>query len=338
MKPLRIILITVVTVALLTAWLATVDLRGMARAIAEASPIWIAVAGAFSVLHLFVRAIRWRSILGDARGPAELTDLWRYTAIGYAVTFAIPGRVGEVVRPALLWRRAGTPFGLALGSIVLERVLDIATLAAMLAAFAVLAPEQTPAGLRPLAFALLAGAVGGVVALALVARHFSAGAARLIIRLTAWLPARVRDGVRALLTSLIAAFERIATLRAGARLAVLSLLTWTPVLITIVAGLRATGVTCSAMAPLAMAPLTALGIAVPTPAGVGGYHAAMTWGLTHLLGVDAGRAAAAAVVTHGASILPVIAIGLYACWREGLSLSALRRQATEATATETPQP
>ena len=325
MKLTRVILMIAVTAALLGLWLATVDLRAMGQALMRAHPAWIAVAAAGSLLHLVVRAVRWRAILGPAARAVPLMDLWRYTFIGYAVTFAIPGRAGEVVRPALLWRRGGTPFGEALGSILVERVLDVATLAGMLLAFTLIEPESSPVAMRRIAFILAVAAVGGLLALALAARFMQSAAGAFVARTTGWLPTRLRAPLRGLLVALLDSLGRIASVRAFLTISALSLLTWTPVILTLFAGLRATDIEAPVAAPLALVPLTALGIAIPTPAGVGGYHAAMTWGLTHLMGAEAGPAAAAAVVTHAASVLPILVVGLYACWREGLTLSALRR-------------
>jgi uncharacterized membrane protein YbhN (UPF0104 family) len=53
----------------------------------------------------------------------------------------------------------------------------------------------------------------------------------------------------------------------------------------------------------------ALGVAIPTPGGVGGYHAAMKWGLTAFFGVDPATAAGAGILMHLAIILPVLTLG-----------------------------
>ena len=330
MKPLRIALVAVLTLGLMFLWLRSVDLAAMWRALRGASPGWIGVAAAGSLLHLVLRSWRWRLLLGPGgAGAARLTDLFRYTVMGYAVSFVIPGRAGEIVRPALLWSRAGVPFGRALGSIVLERILDLAALGAYLALFLALEPQRSPAALKVAVAVLLGTGVAVLVALTLLSRRRPL-ADRLIAAVAARLPARAREHAAGFARSLLDGLE--AAFRARGPLPVVgaSLLTWLPVALTSWAGLMATHITAPWTAPLALVPLTAVGIAVPTPAGVGGFHAAATWGLEKLFGVPAAQAAAAAVVTHAASVLPVIVLGLYACWSEGLSLPALRRETAAA--------
>ena len=340
MKPLRVAIIALLTVALLGFWLRTVDMEAMGRALRAASPGWIALAAAGSLLHLVLRAWRWRMLLGPGgAGAARLPDLLRYTVMGYAVTFVMPGRAGEVVRPALLWSRAGVPFGRALGSIVLERVLDVAALAACLALFVALEPGRSPPALKTAAMLLLACVIVALVVLTLLARRHRPLADRLIGAAGRMLPAKIRAPLTGFAGSLLDGLD--AALRAHGPLPIVgaSLLTWAPVVLTSWTGLLAMGVEVPVTAPLALVPVTAVGIAVPTPAGVGGFHAAATWALQHLFGVDLDLAAATAVVTHAASVLPILAAGLYACWREGLSISALRREAAGAerrTETVTP--
>ena len=331
MKPLRIALVATLTLAIVGLWLASIDLAEMGHALTRARPAWLVLAGAGSLLHLVVRAWRWRLLLGPGgTGAARTSDLVRYTVMGYAVTFVIPGRAGEIVRPALLWSRAGVPFGRALGSVVLERVLDVAALTAFLVAFVLLEPERSPHALKVGAAVLLACVAVALVALTLLARRHRPLADRMVLGVASRLPARIRAPLAGFATSLLDGLD--AALRAHGPLPILgaSLLTWAPVMLTSAACLVAMAIEAPAVAPLALVPITAVGIAVPTPAGVGGFHAAATWALVHLFGVDGATAAAAAIVTHAVSVLPVLAAGLYACWREGLSISALRREAAAA--------
>ena len=70
--------------------------------------------------------------------------------------------------------------------------------------------------------------------------------------------------------------------------------------------------------------LTAGGVAIPTPAGMGGYHGAFFVGLVFLFGIDESRAMAAVIVCHVMAFLPVTLLGAGYAWKEGLSLSAMK--------------
>jgi uncharacterized protein (TIRG00374 family) len=330
-RTLSIALIGALAIGLLVAWLSSLDLPATGRALAACSPPWLALVGVSSLLHLVVRSIRWRSLLGvEGRGDARLSDLVSFTFIGYLVSFVMPGRAGELVRPALLWKRAGAPAGRALGSVLLERVLDLGMLAAMACAFAVVDPQAVPAALRSRAeagLALVLAAWIGVIALLRV-RPQALG--RIAVAVTARLPRRMAGPAERFSLSLLGSLEVLAAPWAWLRLPALSLLTWTPVLVASLAGLRAAHLDVPVTAPLVLVPLGALGIAVPTPAGVGGFHYALTWGLSHIFGTPSEAALAAAIATHAASVLPVVAVGLYACAREGLSLRSLRAEVEAA--------
>src|SRR5664279_3656559 len=53
-----------------------------------------------------------------------------------------------------------------------------------------------------------------------------------------------------------------------------------------------------------------LGLAIPTPGGVGGYHAAVAYSLFGFYGVSKNTAAAFALVSHALSFVPITLIGL----------------------------
>ena len=93
--------------------------------------------------------------------------------------------------------------------------------------------------------------------------------------------------------------------------------------------------------------LTVVGVAVPTPAGIGSYHAAYQVGATLLYGAPPAAAVAAALVLHAMSFLPVALLGVVYMVQEGIRPSAARalasagpepsRAGTSATTTSAPE-
>ncbi len=61
-----------------------------------------------------------------------------------------------------------------------------------------------------------------------------------------------------------------------------------------------------------------VGIAIPTPGGVGGFHKLAQWVLTNFYGFDIDSSVAAAIIFHLVGALPVIITGLTLFIREGL--------------------
>jgi len=67
-----------------------------------------------------------------------------------------------------------------------------------------------------------------------------------------------------------------------------------------------------------------IGVAVPTPGGVGSYHAAYRWGVTTFFGAQNDQAVAGAIVTHAISFVPVVLLGLLFMAQDGLSVRRLK--------------
>ena len=78
-----------------------------------------------------------------------------------------------------------------------------------------------------------------------------------------------------------------------------------------------------------------LGLAIPTPGGVGGYHTAVAYALTGFYGVPKDTAAAFALVSHALSFVPVTLVGLGFLLAGGLSLKALREEGEKEEDAET---
>ena len=98
------------------------------------------------------------------------------------------------------------------------------------------------------------------------------------------------------------------------------------------------------LTPVAIGFLT-VGVAVPTPGMVGGFHATYKIALLHFAfasgpAAAASTAAAAALACHALTNLPVLVLGLFFFGREGLSWGGVSRLADEPAADgpESPQP
>ena len=78
--------------------------------------------------------------------------------------------------------------------------------------------------------------------------------------------------------------------------------------------------------------LLVLGVAVPTPGAVGGFHEAFRVGATMFYGAPDDAAVGAAIVLHLFSIGPALLLGLFFAAQEGLNLGGMRRLADQARA------
>jgi hypothetical protein len=71
-----------------------------------------------------VRALRWHMILMEIRGIG-FSGVYHTLMIGFMLNCLLPGRVGEVLRPAILKKEENLPLSAGLSSVVLERVFDM---------------------------------------------------------------------------------------------------------------------------------------------------------------------------------------------------------------------
>ena len=81
----------------------------------------------------------------------------------------------------------------------------------------------------------------------------------------------------------------------------------------------------------------AVGVAVPTPGAVGGFHLAYQSAAAVFFGAPADRAVGAAIVLHAISFVPVTLLGIYFMAREGLTLAGARRMAEERSKRDEPR-
>src|SRR6185503_9996021 len=82
--------------------------------------------------------------------------------------------------------------------------------------------------------------------------------------------------------------------------------------------------------------LLVIGVAVPTPGGVGSFHEAYRFGVTTFFHAPNDAAVAAAIVVHAISFVPVVLVGIFFMAQDGLSVHRLQELAGEAREQEMP--
>jgi uncharacterized protein (TIRG00374 family) len=91
------------------------------------NPWWIVLVSALTPLAWYFRALLWKQLIGRRCQPS-MWNLFRIITIGYTVNNLLPLKIGEIVRAWLLGKQEKIPTSLAIGTVVLERILDILTL------------------------------------------------------------------------------------------------------------------------------------------------------------------------------------------------------------------
>jgi uncharacterized protein (TIRG00374 family) len=315
----------ILAVALLALFFRGVDWASLSAALRAAHPGYLLGVVLITVLTYLTRAWRWGYLLAPlARVP--LGELFSATAVGFMTGLVVP-RAGEVVRPYLVGRRHAIPISAAFASIILERLVDLFTVLLLFGAYLYVLPLPASQTRGPLLGLLkVGGAVAGLgaVAVLLVLLAFRLRGERamvLVDRLLSPLPARLAGPVSRGFRSF---GDGLAVLQAPAShlLAVFaqSLLLWFCIDLTMYLNNRAFGLDLPFHSTFLLIGFLTVGVAVPTPGMVGGFHESYLLALTEAYGVDRGVAAAAGITAHAFTNLPVLVLGLLFLGREGLTL------------------
>jgi hypothetical protein len=109
----------------LYATLATVPFAKVAEAMGNAKPQWIAASLGCVLLAYLLKIYRWTVMLRSLGGDVSLTDTATPFLGGIAFNNVLPLRAGDVIRVVAFQRFTGVPASGQLGTLLLERLLDL---------------------------------------------------------------------------------------------------------------------------------------------------------------------------------------------------------------------
>jgi uncharacterized membrane protein YbhN (UPF0104 family) len=306
-----------------------VDLAGTGAALLQARPALLAPALVLLAGAMAVRAWRWQRLLAPpgCAGRVRFRGALAATLIGYLVNTILPGRVGELVRALLISETEGIGAGRAVGSIVVEKLLDVLTLLLFLAIAGLAGPlpDWVARGTVPVAVA----AAGALLALLLL------GHARRAVE--AWLRRRAEPqaivwGGRGLASFLGSGLGAIDALRRPSDLlaqVALSAALWGTSAAALYTVMGAFSLPVPVTAAVLVLAVTNLGMAIPSaPAYAGVYHL-LAMETLKLFGVAPHAALSYALVMHGLSYGSFVLGGLFFLWRGRYGLGALWQRALQ---------
>jgi len=321
--------IVLATLALLWLFFRGVNLGELRQSLLRASPaliFWSLVATAATYL---LRAIRWQGLLRPL-GPARLSNCFSATVIGFMVNFLAPARLGEIARPYVLARREGFSASGAFATILLERVFDLVTVVFFVAFWLLLGPKLLGRG-DMVSSLKLGGVLGlGFAAVALVSMYFlacypepSMAFAKRVFRI---LPHRVAARAARFLDTFRGGLGVLVHGAGLVKAFLLSVVLWLAICLSFWLAARALAVDIGFGETFLVIGFLTVGVSVPTPGAIGGYHYMCSLALTALFGVGASQAAAVALVGHAISFLPVTFLGILLFVKAGLTISEFKSQ------------
>lgn len=324
---IRTALVSVLAIALLAWFLRDANLAEVWSHVRGAHPGLLLVGCVAVPLSYVTRAIRWQYLLAPL-GPTRFSTVLRTTVIGFAALAVLPARAGDVLRPYLLARHEGLSASATFATIVMERVLDLLVVLLLLAVYVwgFAGADDLPAGLMtPVEVsAAVAGAATAVlvVVMWILATH-PERIGSLVFAVTRPLPRRLAARLAKAASTFSGGFA--ATRNAGSFVMALawSIPVWLAISLEAWAVTRAFDIDMSLPGSFLLQALLVIGVAVPTPGGVGSFHEAYRIGVTAFFHAPNDRAVASAIVLHLISFVPVVLAGVLLMARDGWSLERL---------------
>lgn len=308
-------------VVLLYLALRNVDLADLWARIRTASYGWLVPLTIAVFLSHIVRAYRWQILVAALPTPPRrqlrLGQLFGALMAGYMVNYAAP-RLGELVRTSIASRLSGQRFAAVLGTVVAERLLDVASLGLAMLSVLFLMQDRLDVLISEIDFTsmprILMWAVGlivivcGVGLYAIRRRQQSGRLSRLLSTFSDGLQTLIRSG-------------------RPVAIAVSTVVMWAFYLAMAYIPLRMLGLTTSFDLRLvdawSLMNIGALGVVVPSPGGAGTYHYITQLALTQIWDVVPDAAAAYAILTHAIQMILYVASGFVSLVVLGIGLEAL---------------
>ena len=284
---------------------------------------WMLLTFPFGILAQVFRALRWQQVLRPLGEQPRLHTCINAIFLSYASSLVIP-RVGEVLRCGVLKRWDGISFSKGVGTVVTERVVDMAMIAALSVVVILL---EMPVFV---AFAQRTGmTLGG-----LFAQFTPTGwavtmlCAALVLCMGVWLLVRLRifSRTRKFLQGLTDGLLSVRQVHNPWLFLLHSVGIWVSYYLHFYLAFYCFGFTSMLGWDVALVAFVVgtFAVLVPTPNGAGPWHFAVKTVLV-LFGVAGTDGALFALIVHTIQTLLVIALGIYAV----LALSMTRRMTND---------
>jgi uncharacterized protein (TIRG00374 family) len=314
-------------------FLRNVDAGELWTDIKKGDPYWLLLSAFLASFNYFVRAVRWRFFLDPVKKSISVKNLTITTVIGFAVSTIFPAKIGEIVRPYLLASKENISKSAAMATIVVERVFDSASILLILVIYLVLLvrPDQLSAQAQSSLTELNRAGIllfVGILALVLFLYYLKTKPAvirKWIRKIERILPSKIAHSIDDILDSFIHGLSILHDVRTLWKITYYSLFFWILICAGVWAGIRAYVPGFHFFGTFLIVPLLAIGIAVPTPGGIGSYHYACQLGLTRFFDVSESSASAIALVSHALTFIPITILGVILLWREGLNAVKIQK-------------
>ncbi|MFM9051823.1 MAG: lysylphosphatidylglycerol synthase transmembrane domain-containing protein [Bacteroidota bacterium] len=300
-----------------------IDLTSILQQFRDINYGWLAVSLGVSVLAFFSRAYRWNLLIEPLGFKPRLRETTDALMVGYLANLAVP-RLGEVSRCGALARTSRVPFEQLIGTVIVERLIDVLSLGGCLLLTAWIGHERlghflwdlivNPIRLRLATFSGAQQLTAGMVLVAL------------LVMAIVWWKRRSgkQDKLSHILLGVGRGFRTVLSLQRKGDFLFHSIFIWFMYFLMSYTCFKALPASADLgwQAGLFVLVVGGMGMSAPVQGGIGAYHLLVSRGLL-LYGLTTESGLAFATLMHTSQTLLVVVMGLLAMF----SLSFLKPSA-----------
>ena len=310
----KYLILLLVTGALLLFAFRGMNVNRILHEILHANMFWVALSGLISVIAFVVRAHRWNLLIQPLGYFPSLKNTTCSLMVGYFANLAFP-RLGEVSRCGALGKAESIPFNKLLGTVIVERVIDVLSLLICLLLVAVIEFKRlgnffSENIFNPIIKKIELLTKAPVLLGAII--FFFLG---LIAALIYFIRKNKIKGKESVISKLVIGFvdglRSVANLKNPGQFIFHSILIWVLYYLGVYVALYAFTFTTGLGSNAALFLLVAggIGMSAPVQGGIGAYHLLVSQGLL-LYGVSEQNGLAFATLLHSLQLLLIIIFGI----------------------------
>jgi len=301
----------------------------------SAADFWPYLAGYVGLLAVthFCRAYRWNNLLDPIGARQPTGRLLAISSVGFMAILALPARLGEFVRPALIRKKGRISATAALGTIAVERIVD--GLMVSLFLFATLLAMQGSS--TPLAAYIALAVFASALVFLVCAVRAPDKTVSVCVRLSGirLVSERAARGLELRLRELVGGFAALGDRRNLIEFCVWSTCYWLANGLGMWVLARGFGLELSVVGALAVMSIVAVGITLPNAPGlVGQFQFLTVVGLSLFVGDEVANSAglAYAIALHAIQVIWYVGVGAAALGTRHVSFAEAFARKTAAPA------
>ncbi|MDI6784543.1 MAG: lysylphosphatidylglycerol synthase transmembrane domain-containing protein [bacterium] len=303
----------------------------------SAEYLWFIPATIIFIFSFYLRAVRWQIFMA----PIQYLPVKRLIPslmIGFMGNSVLPARLGELIRPYVLGKKENISISAILATVVIERIFDFVCLFLLLGIVLLfLKPSSTAVNIEGISLLDIQKAsyiflifVIGILVVSILLKKYPDKSIIGLKKIFGFLPGGWIDKLVRFIKSYINGLQILHQPKQIMLSIFYSFAVWIAVALEILFVQYAFHLgTVSLFEPIFIMGVIAFAVAIPSaPAYIGTYHVAGSIAL-QLLGKDPNIASSFAMILHASQVIPIIAIGFYYLWKEGLTLRDAMNQMKE---------